>query len=114
MIHELLLNSIPFELIKNKKKNIEMRLYDERRKNIKIGDIINFTNRDNNEQLKVKVINLYRFNNFEELYNYFPKEKLGYSVDEEANPKDMEIYYSIDKINEYGVIGIEISLIEGH
>ena len=100
----------PFALIKSGHKDIEMRLYDERRKDIKIGDTILFTNNQTQEQLSVEVINLYRFNNFEELYNHFDKTRLGYRDDENANPKDMEQYYSLDKILRHGVLAIEIKL----
>ena len=111
MIHELTLHPGPFALIKSGNKDIEMRLYDERRKNIKIGDFIRFTNRETNETLIVEVINLYRFSNFDELYKFFDKKRLGYKEDEIANPNDMEIYYSKDKIKQYGTLAIEIKLL---
>ena len=88
-----------------------MRLYDEKRKNIEIGDLIRFTNNQNDEKLTVEVVNLYRFDNFEQLYNNFDKERLGYLSNEKADFHDMEEYYSIDKIKEYGVLAIEIKLI---
>ena len=40
MLHEMNLHNDPFVLIKIGFKNIEMRLYDEKRKGIKEGDII--------------------------------------------------------------------------
>lgn len=110
MTFEMNLHPGPFELIKSGHKDIEMRLYDERRKGIKIGDTILFTNNQTQEQLSVEVINLYRFDNFEELYAQFDKTKLGYREDENANPKDMEKYYSLDKILRHGVLAIEIKL----
>ena len=110
MIWEMNLNSRPFELIKSGRKEIEMRLFDERRRNIKIGDDIVFTNNATQEKLLVEVVNLYRFDNFEELYKFFDKTKLGYLPEEEASPKDMEEYYPLDKILHYGVLGIEIKL----
>ena len=100
----------PFEQIKSGRKDIEMRLYDERRKSLKIGDEIVFTNNETDEKLTVVIINLYRFKDFNELYSHFPKERLGYLADQIANPEDMEIYYSKEKIKEYGVIAIEIKL----
>lgn len=39
------LHNSPFKLIKNGTKTIELRLNDEKRKLIKVGDIIRFTNR---------------------------------------------------------------------
>lgn len=100
----------PFELIKSGQKDIEMRLYDERRRSLKIGDEIVFTNNETDEKITVEIINLYRFKDFHELYSHFPKERLGYVSDQPANPEDMEIYYSKEKIKEYGVIAIEIKL----
>ena len=102
----------PFNAIKEGRKDIEMRLYDERRKNIAIGDVINFTNLENGEKMSVRVINLYRFNNFEELYDSFDKSRLGYLPNQEARPTDMEIYYPIEKIVRCGVLAIEIELIK--
>ena len=58
-MHEMKLYSNPFELIKNGKKRIEIRLYDEKRKLIKINDIIKFKNIDTNEIIKTKVVNIY-------------------------------------------------------
>ena len=43
MIHEMSLNPAPFEKIKNGEKSIEIRLYDEKRRGVKIGDIIIFS-----------------------------------------------------------------------
>ena len=42
MIHNMKLNESPFERIKNGTKTIEFRLYDEKRRQIKIGDKIVF------------------------------------------------------------------------
>ena len=67
-MHEMRLNNGPFELIKGGTKTIEIRLNDEKRSLIKEGDIIEFENRITKEKLKTKVIKLYKFDNFEELY----------------------------------------------
>ena len=48
---------------------------------IKEGDIIEFENRITKEKLKTKVIKLYKFDNFEELYKNFDKISLGYTED---------------------------------
>ena len=68
MKHEMKLNNEPFECIKNGTKTIELRLNDEKRKLLNIGDKIEFTNITNNEKLLVKIENLYYFSSFEELY----------------------------------------------
>ena len=43
MIHKMKLNESPFERIKNGTKTIEFRLYDEKRRQVKIGDKIEFS-----------------------------------------------------------------------
>lgn len=111
MQHFMKLQNEPFINIKNGLKTIEMRLYDEKRKQIKVGDTIEFTNIVSLEKLKVKVIALHKFKNFEELYSHFNKTQLGYKQTENANPNDMNQYYTNDDIHKYGVLGIEIKTI---
>ena len=111
-MHEMRLHNEPFVLIKNGTKTIELRLNDEKRRQIKVGDTITFTNRSNNEQISTVVINLRKYDSFEELYKHFDKISLGYTEDEIADPKDMEQYYPQDKQEEYGVLGIEIKVLE--
>lgn len=108
MKHEMKLNNEPFECIKNGTKTIELRLNDEKRKLLTVGDYIEFTNRVTNENLLVEVIDLFKYNSFEELYKHFNKIEMGYSINEEANPKDMENYYSKEEQEKYGALGIKI------
>lgn len=107
---EMKLHNKPFELIKNGTKDIEMRLFDEKRRELKIGDTIKFTNRTNNEEIEAIIINLYQYDSFNELYKHFNKIRLGYQNDEDANPKDMEEYYSREEQDKYGVVAVEIKL----
>ena len=92
MKYEMKLNNEPFKAIKNGTKTLELRLNDEKRKQLIVGDYIEFTNIENNEKLLVEVIDLFKYNSFEELYKHFNKIEIGYSINEEANPKDMENY----------------------
>ena len=110
-MHEMRLHNSPFNLIKSGTKTIELRLNDEKRSLIKVGDKIEFTNRITEEKIVVEVINLHNYDSFVELYKHFDKVSMGYDVDEEANPKDMEQYYSKEEQDKYGVLGIEIKLI---
>ena len=112
MTYEMNLHPDPFELIKNGLKDVEMRLCDDRRKPINIGDHIEFTNNQTGEKLSCEVVNLLTFATFVELYKHYPKERLGYKPDQIADPSDMEIYYSKDKIKQFGVLAIEIKLID--
>ncbi|WGX76356.1 ASCH domain-containing protein [Paraclostridium bifermentans] len=110
--HTMLLNDDCFTLIKNGTKTIEMRLYDEKRKIVLKGDYIIFINNGNcKNQLKVKVIEMHKYKNFNDLYEQFNKIKLGYSHDDFASPDDMEQYYSKENIKKYEVVGIEIAVV---
>lgn len=111
MLHEMKLQNDPFVKIKNGTKTIEMRLYDEKRKKVKVGDLIEFTNIESNEKLITKVTNVYRYKDFGELYENYDKVSIGYNEDEEASPSDMLLYYSNDDIEKYGVVGIELKLL---
>lgn len=108
MKHNMNLNNRPFKSIKEGTKTIELRLNDEKRSLLKVGDEIEFTNRDTNEKLSVDIINLHKYPSFEELYKHFDKVEMGYNKDDIAEPKDMEAYYSKEEQNKYGVLGIKI------
>ena len=109
--HDMKLNPEPFEMIKSGMKTIELRLFDEKRQKIKVGDSIIFTETVTGEKLNVKVEKLHRFDSFGELYKSLPLLKCGYSEKTvtEAKPSDMEEYYSAEEQKRYGVVGIEIS-----
>ncbi len=112
MQHQMNLKDAPFCAIKNKTKTVEMRLFDERRRNINVGDSILFTNRLTNEQLTVQVLALDVFPSFVELYARFDKISIGYTEEEIARPSDMLQFYSNEDIQKYGVLAITVKVVE--
>ncbi len=106
------LNDEPFKHIKAKTKTIEMRLNDEKRQLLHEHDLIEFANMVTSESIVVEVVKLHRYASFEELYKHFDKISLGYDENDIANPKDMEKYYSKEEQDKYGVMGIEIRVID--
>ena len=109
-MHEMRLHNSPFNLIKSGSKTIEMRLNDEKRQLIKVGDTIKFINRVTDEEIITLVKGLFYYDSFDELYKHFDKVSIGYAEDEDANPDDMSQYYSKEDILKYGVVGIEIEV----
>ena len=112
--HVTNLTPAPMQEIRTGNKTIELRLNDEKRKQISVGDTIKFINtEDSNDTLRVKVVDLFLFSSFAELYDNLPLLNCGYNEDNinTASPEDMEMYYSREKQNKYGVVGIEISLL---
>ena len=111
MLHHMKLQSEPFHKIKNGRKTIELRLNDEKRQKVRVGDFIEFSQMDDPlQRLTVRVIALHHFNSFAELYAALPKEKLGYASDETPDHDDMHAYYPCDEQEKYGVLGIELRL----
>lgn len=111
MTHQMHLNSEPFHAIKSGFKSIELRLYDEKRKQIKIGDSIEFICTDNeNETIIKKVVDLHIFPSFDILYENLPLLKCGYTpfTLPLADPKQTEKYYSKESQAKYSVVGIEL------
>lgn len=108
MTFEMFLDDEPYKSIKYGQKTVEMRLNDERRKDLKAFDKIIFTNRLTNEKMTVEIIEVKAYKDFYELYKEYDKKEIGYKDNEIANPKDMEKYYSIDMINKYGALAIRI------
>ena len=108
MVHKMKLNESPFERIKNGTKTIEFRLYDEKRRKIKIGDEIEFSKLpDLQEKILVKVLDIYREETFEKLFKkiYTDSERI------KKHTQSMYEYYSREQEKEYGVVGIKISLL---
>ena len=110
IVHSMNLNPAPFEMIKSGKKTIELRLWDEKRSKISVGDGITFTNTDTGETLSRTVVKLHCFASFEELYQALPLLQCGYTEEDvdKARPADMAQYYSPEEQARFGVIGIEL------
>ena len=68
--HKMSLQSKYSDFIKNGTKRIELRLYDGKRSQIKLGDIIEFS-KSENDKLKAEVIGLLRYNSFKDLFEDF-------------------------------------------
>lgn len=99
-----------FDLIKHKEKTIELRLFVEKRKLIKINDKITFISIETKEELKAKVINLYKAKNFKKLSQIIDIEKTCFKTLVELIINISE-FYTVEKINSIGVLGIEIELL---
>ena len=111
MTHYMNLSPGPFAMIAQGRKTIELRLLDEKRREIAVGDTLIFTNTDDpSAQLRCRVLALHTFASFAELYAALPLDKCGYLPEDipTADPTDMDIYYPAEKQAQYGVLGIEI------
>lgn len=97
--------------IKSGEKIIETRLCDEKRQKIKLGDNIEFSqNKDATNTVLTKVIGLYRYPSFAEMFADLPIEYLG-SESSEDLLKEMRQFYPPAEEEKLGVIGIKIKII---
>ncbi len=112
MNHEMKLQSKYFEYIKNGTKRIELRLNDEKRSLINIGDKITFLKEPElMEKLEVNVIGLLKYDNFKNLFNDFDISILSdVSMTKDELLNVLQEFYTEEKQKKYGVVGIRISL----
>ena len=112
MKHEMGLQPKYFDYIKNGTKRIELRLFDEKRRRIRIGDIIEFTN-PGGESFEARVVGLLKYGSFEDLFADF-----DISILADASMTKRELldvlngFYSLEKQKELGVVGIRIEVLE--
>ena len=113
MNHELKLQPEYYNFIKEGTKRIEIRLYDEKRQTIKIGDTITFLKEpEYNESFSVKVTGLLRYNTFDDLFKDFSIDMLADKSMTKDELKDvLEVFYTKEKQEQYGVLGIRLELI---
>ena len=111
-VHELKLQPKYYDYILNGTKRIELRLFDEKRQLINIGDKIKFLNESNlEESFEVLVVGLLRYNSFEDLFNDFDISILADKTMTKEELLDvLGEFYTKEKQEEYGVLGIRIKL----
>lgn len=109
MKHKMSLGLTPFyNMVKAGTKTVELRLWDEKRRQIKVGDEIEFTNGD--DTTRVVVRGFYLSDTFENLFQMFDVRDAGMNDVAVAVTKIAQIY-SLSRQLEYGVVGIKIALV---
>jgi ASC-1-like (ASCH) protein len=88
----------PFGRIKSGEKDIECRLNDEKRRQLIVGDLIVFENREDDETLERTVVALHLFTDFEAMFEKYPEERIN----------DVYQYYTPEEEKECGVVAIEL------
>ena len=113
-MHEMKLRPKYYDFILNGTKRIEIRLNDEKRQKISLGDKIRFHKDPGalEEYFDATVIGLLRYNTFEELFKDHDITLLAdKSLTKEELLKVLEEFYPKEKQSQTGVLGIRIELI---
>lgn len=108
MLHSMKLQDGAFKRLHDGVKTLELRLYDDKRQTIKLGDEIEFSKLpDLNDKIKTQVTGLLIYKNFAELIQDLPASYLGYSEsDKEYLKNSMYEVYSPEEEAKYGALGI--------
>lgn len=112
MIHEMKLREIYFNMIKDGSKIYEVRLNDEKRQLIDVGDVIIFRKEPElKEELQTIVEDLVYFKSFEELTNTLPLNKVGFETETKQAVQDVyHNFYSQEEEQKFGVVAIKIKV----
>lgn len=102
-----------FNVVKSGTKTVEVRLYDEKRKLIKVGDKLTFLKRPlDDEEIDVIVTKLEVFDSFNSLVdNYNMKDIYLEGTSKEDYLKLMERFYSKEEELSLGVLAISYEVI---
>ena len=112
MIYEMKLNDKAFNSIKNGDKKFELRLYDEKRKNIDLVDTIIFHNLNNPEDtIYVNVLALLRYPSFADFFKDIDYRLCGISNSLEEKLENVHSFYTIEQEKKYGILAIKIELL---
>ena len=98
-----------FDVVKYEIKNVEVRVNDEKRRKLKIGDKITFLKRpDDIESIFAIIEDLVYYKDFKDLVKDYNMEELYLK---EYSKEDfltlLKRFYSDDEINKYGVVAIK-------
>ena len=116
-IHQLKLNQIWFDYIKQGKKIYEGRLYNDKSKTYKIGDQIEFLRRKSNdipreipyETIIKTITNIFYFSSFEDALKNLPLQQVLPNID--TIQEGCNIYYqwhTKEQEQKYGIVMIQL------
>lgn len=112
-IYQMKLNSKFFELVKDGKKTIELRVNDAKRRKYKIGNIVTFVCRENPEQsFSAKIVNMLYFQNIADAVFTLGKQNLGFHESMTTDKIEDEYlqFYTNEEIQKNGLVAMELEL----
>lgn len=97
-----------FEIVRMGKKDIEVRINDEKRRKLKVGDTLVFLKRPNDdEEIRAKVVGLEYYDYFNTLVDNYEMERIYLSnYTKEEYLEEMKRFYTREEQEKYGVVAI--------
>ena len=109
-VHHMKLHSRPFAEMTSGTKRSELRLNDEKRQLVSVGDEIVFTNRENESQtVRTTVTYLNTYPTFKALYQGVKKDYPNW--DESPFIESLYSYYSQEEEAAFGALEIGVALL---
>ncbi|MBQ8131610.1 MAG: ASCH domain-containing protein [Bacilli bacterium] len=107
---EMLIHLHPdvFDIVKNGSKKVEVRIYDEKRRKLKVGDTLIFLKRpEETETITATVTKLDIYKNFKELVKHYDiKDLYLESYTKEMFLEELKRFYTEEEQEENGVVAI--------
>lgn len=102
------LHSDVFEIVKSGVKDIEVRVNDEKRRKLRVGDTLVFLKRPlEDEEIRAKVVGLEYYDYFENLVdNYDMKRIYLENYTKEMYLEEMARFYTLEEQEKDGVVAI--------
>ncbi len=109
MQHEMKIKAVYFDKIKSGEKTYEVRLNDEKRRMIQVGDVVVLKREPELQaELSLRVRELLYFSSFEQLVDKIPLEKLGFTGMTKQTIVDVyHQFYTTEQEKMYGVVVIK-------
>ena len=104
-----------FEKIESGEQTIEIRLFDEKRKALRVGDIIEFSKLPSlHKKIQVKILELLHYESFENLIKDFGMKFFGYNQEFliDSFLKNLYNIYTKDDEKQFGVLGIKLKVLQ--
>lgn len=111
--HRFSLEEEPWSAIESGVKDVELRLYDEKRKDVLPGDTIVFSRKDGTPgsmRARVEFVDVYP--GFEELLRDVDPSRCGFTLGEPVDASRMEHYYGPEQLEQHCAVAIGIRLVK--
>ena len=100
-----------YEMVRSGEKDIELRLYDEKRRRMRNGDTVLIYNAQNhNDYIRAKIVRLHIAKSFADLVTKISMPRTGFAS-LNALMSAIEKFYDTEMESKYGIVGIELEVI---
>lgn len=99
-----------YEMVRSGEKDIELRLYDEKRRRMRNGDMLLIYNSQNrNDYIRAKIVHLHIARSFADLATKISMPRTGFAS-LNALMSAISKFYDAEIESKYGIVGIELEI----